>query len=193
MIAFLRGHLAGRGADWVDIDVQGVGFHAAISARDAAALPGAGRELTLLTEMLVRDDGVFLYGFLEAEERSAFRALLGVASVGPKTALAILGVFTLRQLSDAIVREDLVALSRVPGVGKKTAQRLCLELKDKLGGPGGPVGLAPGPRSEAASALVSLGYTPAEADAAVAEVASEAADPAGLVRAALRRLGASGQ
>jgi len=193
VIAFLHGRLHARGADWAELDVRGIGFRVALSARSAAQLPPVGEEATVLTELVLREEAVQLVGFLSAEEREAFRLLLTVASIGPKTALAILGRFSVPQLTEAIRQEDISALTGVPGVGRKTAQRLCLELKDRLPStaePGGGLRSLGGARGEAVAALVSLGYSDQEARQAVEAVDEDGTDDAaGLVRAALRRLG----
>lgn len=198
MIAFLRGEVAARGPGWVEIDVGGIGFRLIISAHAAAALPPPGAPVRLPTALAVREDGVTLFGFRDEAERAAFGALGSVAGVGAKLAVAVLSTFSTTELARALGAEDVTALCAVPGVGRKTAQRLILELKDRLGAPGAP-GLAgtvasgardSGPEGEAQAALVALGYSPPEAAAAVATVRGDApADAPALVRAALRELG----
>jgi Holliday junction DNA helicase RuvA len=199
VISFLRGRIAASGVDWVELDVGGVGFRAAVSRQAAAALPAPGSEARLPTELVVREDGVHLFGFADEAEREAFRALTAVSGVGGRTALAVLSALRPEALARAVQTEDLAALTAVPGVGRKTAQRLVMELKDKLpeggraGRPGGSSGPSAGPGAasdEAAEALVALGFAPEEAARALA--AADLPPEAGTVervRAALRVLG----
>jgi Holliday junction DNA helicase RuvA len=194
MIAFVRGRVQSRGSGWVELDVDGIGFHLTLSARAAQGLPAPGEEVSIVTEFLVREDGVVLFGFADAGEREAFRSLLSVATVGPKTALAVLSAFTLPALVSAVRREDVTALSCVPGVGKKTAQRICLELRDRMEQTMEPSSVGDGVTGEALAALISLGYSTAEASEAMAGLDGTAEGAAELVRAALRRLnGQSGR
>ena len=192
MIAFLRGRVAARGAGWAELDVGGIGFHLAVSVPAAASLPSAGQEATLLTVLVVREDGALLYGFADEAEREAFQALTGVAGIGPKTALAVLSALPAQALARAVEADDLSALIAVPGIGRKTAQRLVLELKGRVAAipPAPPSGgSAGGPEADARSALLALGYGLAESAAAVEQVRTEAGDAGALVRAALRVLG----
>ena len=191
MIAFLRGAVAARGAGWVEMDVGGVGFHVLVSGHAAAGLPAAGVEVQLPTVLVVREDGMQLFGFRDEEERSAFASLITVAGIGPRIALAILTSLRPAALAAALEREDLTALTRVPGVGRKTAQRLVLELRGKLagGGPSPDVPAGPPAVAEAHAALVALGYAAADAQSALATLDPAGQDAAQLVRAALRRLG----
>ncbi len=179
MIAFLRGRLASVDANQVVVDVGGVGYSLAVPAGTLDRLPATGREVTLHTSLQVREDAWSLYGFATPEERRAFELLVGVNGVGPRLALAVLSGLGPAGLAQAVLLEDAAALARVPGVGKKTAQRLILELRGKLGGLD-EAGLAPaaptaeaGPAgggdafAEAAAALAALGYSGAEAARAV--------------------------
>jgi Holliday junction DNA helicase RuvA len=196
VIAFLRGRVAGRGPGWAELDVGGIGFRLALSAHAGSALPPPGAEATVPTALVVREDGVALYGFRDEAERAAFLALTAVATVGPKTALAVLSVLTPEQLAAAVEAEDAEALVRVPGIGRKTAQRLILELKGRLQAapaapPRGAADPAAAAEAEARAALVALGYSPAEAAAAVEAVRGRATDAGELVRAALREKGLS--
>lgn len=190
MIAFLRGRVAARGPGWAELDVNGIGFRVAISAHAAQALPPPGDAATMPTTLVVREDGVALFGFRDGEERAAFAALTAVASVGPKIALAVLSTFTPEALARAVEAEDVAGLTRVVGVGRKTAQRLVLELKGQLAAGAGapPAEVEEGPEAEARAALVALGYAPAEAAAAVQRVAGQAGEAGALLRAALRGL-----
>jgi len=198
MISFLRGELAARGPGWVEMDVGGIGFRLTVSANAAASLPAPGAAVRLSTGLVVREDGVALFGFRDEAERDAFGALCSVAGVGAKMAVAVLSKFTPEALSRAIAAEDVTALCAVSGVGRKTAQRLILELKGQLTPSGSPAAIGAaaagtpvtGPEEEAHAALVALGYSAAQAAAALAAVraTTDAAAPA-LLRAALRHLG----
>ncbi len=197
LISFLRGRLAASGDDWVEVDVGGIGFRAAASAHTLAQLPPLGSEVRLPTVLTVREDGVALFAFGDDGERQAFRALAGVTGVGGRTALAVLSVLRPAALAAAVEAEDLAQLTRVPGVGRKTAQRLVLELKGRLPAAAGAPADGRSPSAspaegEARAALVALGYSEPEAAAAIAAVCGEGGDTERLVRAALRRL-ASGR
>lgn len=211
MIAHLRGRLVQATAGSVVVDVGGVGYRASVSAHTRGRLPPVGHEVLLHTSLQVREDSLALYAFADLEELELFEALLGVAGVGPKVALAILSATTPAEFRRAVVQEDVAALTRLPQVGKKTAQRLVLELRDRLGArgaagapaPAAPAAggeaaaaappAAPDPWSDALEALVALGYTRAEAAEALDHVRREAPAGAGapeVVRLALRWLGA---
>lgn len=190
MIAFVRGRVAGRGAGWVEVDVGGLGLQVLMSGKALTGLPGTGSEVTIPTLLVVREDAMQLYGFADTDERTAFASLTGVAGVGPRIALAILSGLRPAELAAALEREDVSALTRVPGVGRKTAQRLVLELRGKLAGEAPVAGAPSGPPAvaEAHAALVALGYLPTEAATALAAVDPKGQDAAQLVRAALRQL-----
>lgn len=191
MISFLRGRLVARGADWVEVDVGGIGFRASVSRHAARALPPTGAEAVLPTLLAVGDDGVRLFGFADEGEREAFRALTSVGGVGARTALAILSSLTPAALAQAIRDGDAAALTAVPGVGRKTAQRLLLELRERFDG-GAAGGGADTAAADAHAALVGLGYSGEEASRALAAAGAAAGDgdrdAAALVRAALRVL-----
>ncbi|MBI5232583.1 MAG: Holliday junction branch migration protein RuvA [Coriobacteriales bacterium] len=195
MIAFLSGRIAGRGPGEVLLDVGGVGYRLFVTTNSLAALPADGDEITIWTHLHVREDELSLYGFESAEERSAFQRLITVSGVGPKVALGVLSALTPDTLACAVASEDVALLSSVPGIGKKTAQRLCLELRDKLGAPeglaarSGAAATAPA-RDEAAVALLSMGFSSPEVDAALRGFEGDPADAAALVKHALKRLGA---
>jgi len=194
MIARLSGILAETAADHLVIDVNGVGYLAYASARTLSAIGPIGGSVLLLTEMQVREDAITLFGFGSASERDWFRLLTGVQGVGGRVALAILSVLDANELSRAIAGGDKAMIARANGVGPKLAQRIAMELRDKVGGvalgPGAaraPVGSA---SSDALSALANLGFRPAEASAAVAAASDELGPDAGLdalVRLALRK------
>ncbi|MBE0475822.1 MAG: Holliday junction branch migration protein RuvA [Coriobacteriia bacterium] len=193
MIAFLRGRVTARSLAGCVIDVGGVGYRLAMSTASLAALPSEGGEATVLTHLHVRADEMSLFGFATAEEKTLFEQLITVSGVGPKVALAALSAMPPAALVEAIVREDAAAVAAVPGIGKKTAQRVVLELKDKLGAPedlgaGGTRGAALGAAAEAREALLSMGFSPAEVGAAL-KGGPAGADAAALLRRGLRRLG----
>ncbi len=165
MIARLSGSVLERGPDWLVVDVGGVGF-LVYGPSGTLARASQGAEITLHTHLAVREDGMTLYGFAAADQLRLFQVLLGVSGVGPKAALALLSVMTADELSYAIASGNAAALARAPGVGQKLANRVVLELRDKLA-PGAPAAL-PGEESEVVAALIGLGYSQAEAIDAVA-------------------------
>jgi holliday junction DNA helicase RuvA len=194
MIARLAGTLAELSADSAVVDVGGVGYLVWASGKTLAALPPAGGDVILLTELQVREDSMTLFAFGSAAEREAFRQLTGVQGVGGRVALAILSILTPDELARAISAGDKAMIARASGVGPKLAQRIALELQGKLGlpaalGPGTTAGANPA-SNDALSALANLGFKPAEASAAVAKAVEELGPDAGLdalVRLALRK------
>ena len=195
MIARLHGILAETSADGAIIDVHGVGYQVQASSRTLDALGLIGGDVTLLTELQVREDGWTLFGFGSAGERETFRILTSVQGVGGRVALAILSVLNPEELAIAVSRGDKAMVARANGVGPKLAQRIVNELAGKLGSPAlaGAAG-APVPRGGAAadalSALANLGFKPADASAAVNAAQDELGPDAGLdalVRLALRK------
>jgi Holliday junction DNA helicase RuvA len=186
MIARLRGTLAARRGDGLVLDVNGVGY--LVQATPSALRhAGEGGELTVETYLHVREDALQLYGFADAEERVLFEQLLGVSGVGPKVALAIVSGSPPAELRRAIALDDTARFEAIPGIGKKTAQRVVLELKEKLGA-GAPEAIPIGqaaPHVVARDALVELGYSVAEAEAALAAVDPEL-PPEERVRLALK-------
>jgi Holliday junction DNA helicase RuvA len=197
MIAQLTGTLVEKGIDHVVVDVGGVGLRVTVSLQTLAELPAAASAVRLLTYLLVREDALTLYGFAVEHERTAFELCLGVQQVGPKLAMSILSTLSPEELAAAVRAGDHARLQRIPGVGKKTAERLALELRDKFDKAG--IGVAPRARPAAAtrvdpevvvSALVNLGYRPPEAARAVEEAAaaSPAASVPELIKKALRLL-----
>jgi Holliday junction DNA helicase RuvA len=195
MIARLTGTLAEAAPDHVVIDVKGVGYLVQASSRTLDALGSVGSDVLLLTELQVREDGWTLFGFGNAGEREAFRALTSVQGVGGRVALAILSVLDPSELAAAVSRGDKAMVARANGVGPKLAMRIVNELAGKLGSPAlaGTAGApAPrgGPAADALSALANLGFKPAEASAAVAAANEELGADAtldALVRLALRK------
>lgn len=175
MIARLRGSVLDRGLDWLVVDVGGVGFLVNVPAAVIAAA-AVGREITLHTQLVVREDGLTLYGFTEPQEQRLFQTLIGVNGVGPKVALALLSVLPADELSFAIASGNAAALARAPGVGQKLASRIVLELRDKMSS-AAPVSV-PGVESEdVVAALMALGYSQAEAIDAVARTDLPATAP----------------
>lgn len=194
MIAKLAGLLDSTGADHAVIDVGGVGYLVEASSRTLDALGPVGGEVTIHTELLVGDGFQRLIGFASAAERDWFRLLGGVQGVGSKVALAILGTLETGELQSAIAAGDAAMVARAPGVGPKLARRVVNELKDKAGGLAATTGGAPAPAggasADAVSALLNLGFKPAEASKAVAEAQGDLGADAGLdalVRAALKK------
>jgi Holliday junction DNA helicase RuvA len=201
VIGRLTGTIVERAADGsIVLDVSGVGYEVFVPL---GALAKLGHDVvTLHVHTHVREDALVLYGFATAEDRAAFRTLMGVSSVGPKLALAVLSHLSAKELATAIAREDRAAFQGIPGVGKKIVERLALELKDKLGfvavsstgSIAAPVISAPrisGPLGTVAGMLVSMGFRPSEADRAVAAIAKSAdgKEASVLLREALAALG----
>ena len=200
MIVSLRGKLIEAGVLRVVIESSGVGYEVNVPVTTAERLPKLGAEVFLLIHHVFREDGQALYGFAVAEEREFFKLLVEkVSGVGPKMALNILSRLSLPILRDAIIRGDVALLSQCPGVGKKTAERLVMELKDKVGLDGGAptvatlapaAALAPTPASDALAALVALGFKPVDADKGVRTAVAKLGPGATadqLVKAALGR------
>ena len=194
MIAHLRGRLEATGIDHAVIDVGGVGYLVGASAKTLAAIGPIGEAATLFTEMLVAEDSIRLVGFARPDERDWFRLLTGVQGVGARVALAILSVLEPVELAKAVGAQDKAMVARANGVGPKLAERIVRELKDKVGGviPGSltPVAAAMGAAQDAVSALLNLGFRPAEANAAVGAAEEELGADASLdalVRLALRK------
>ena len=181
MISYLKGELAGAWEGIAVVDVGGMGFRVFITDRDQADLPAVGEPVQLYTYLSVREDAIWLYGFLSEEDRQVFRQLLTVSGVGPKAALGILSALSANDLRFAVFSDDVKAISKAPGVGLKTAKKLILELKDRLKledaiPGGGSMGEEAGVHAqdadvtEAVEALVTLGYSSSEALRAVKRV-----------------------
>lgn len=194
MIAFLNGILAGKTQDTAFIDVGGIGYAVGMAAGSLAKLPETGERVQVHTHLYVREDAISLFGFLSVEEKNLFLRLNSVSGIGPKVALSALSVFSPQQLVAAITSQDVALVSRIPGVGKKTASRIILELKgsldaDLLGAAAGaaPVG-AGSVLQGVADALLSMGFTSAEIEIALKGAPEDADEPV-LLQYALRRLG----
>ncbi|MBX5469321.1 MAG: Holliday junction branch migration protein RuvA [Thermoleophilaceae bacterium] len=171
MIASLRGTVTVRRSDHVVLECGGVGYRLAVSAETLKQVPAAGSETFLHTHLVVRDDGMHLFGFASEEERELFHMLNGVQGVGPKVALAVLSGGSTRELLRAIGAGDAARFQAVPGIGKRTAERIIVELREKVAGeasavPGGAVATAASddPRTLARQGLVGLGFSAQEAD-----------------------------
>lgn len=170
MIASLRGKVKALGADWAIIDVHGIGFRVFLPSSTLSGLGGIGKEVELHTYMHVKEDGITLYGFAGIEELELFQTLLGVSGIGPRLALGILSAMTVEMTSTAIATGNIDLLKTVPGIGKKTAERLVLELKDKISAIPVAASLPGQDGSEVVAVLTSLGYSAAEANQAAARL-----------------------
>ena len=195
MIAFLKGTMAGRSADTAFVDVNGVGFAVYMPATDIVKLPEAGADMALFTHLAVREDAMTLYGFLSQEEHALFLRLIGVSGIGPKAALAALSTFSPRALADAVAAQDVALVQKIPGVGKKSASRIILELKGSFDASFESLLSEPSTQTilddrlkGAAEALLSMGFTSQEAELAL-KGAPEGATEAALLQYALKRLG----
>ena len=200
MIGFIRGELAEKGDGYIIVDVNGVGYEIFVPANSRAYLSEEGREVMVYTAMMVKEDDVSLYGFMRKGELDAFRKLITVNGVGAKAAISILSSFTLEQIQQAIAFEDVKTITKANGIGKKTAERIVLELKDKFGAAaaqeafqeatGSDVGadVVSDGRSEAVSALRALGYTRGEAMSALSSVEDSDLTAEEYIKRALRNL-----
>ncbi len=187
MISFLQGDVAEKGAGRVVLFVGGVGYEVLVPASSAGALPPVGRPARLFTRMQVRDDSMILFGFSSQDERGLFDQLITVTGVGPKVALSFLSVLSPDAIRRAVASGDVAALTLVPGVGKKVAQRVLLDLKDRLDG---DVVVVEGPLADVREALLALGLSAQEASDAMAGLGSDGDRPAEeLLREALQRVG----
>ena len=189
MISRIQGILVEKEFPQVVVSCHGVGYEIDVPMSTFYPLPRTGEEVTLLTHLVVREDAHLLFGFLTAPERTAFRQLLKISGVGPKVALSVLSGLSVEDLASAVAAEDAARLTKIPGIGKKTAERLVLELRDKL-----PKTLAHArPEGAAAaggdvvSALLALGYNEREAQAAVKQLAADL-PLADAIRQALKQL-----
>lgn len=199
MIGFIRGVLAEKGSGYIIVDVNGVGYEIFVPANSHAYLSTEGSEVMVYTTMMVREDDVSLYGFMRRGELDAFKKLITVSGVGAKAAISILSSFTMEQLQQAIVFEDAKTLTKASGIGKKTAERIVLELKDKfsIDGAGADdmavegteiLNGAQDARGEATDALISLGYTRAEASSALAGIKDQELTAEEYIKLALKNL-----
>ena len=193
MIGRLRGLLISKQPPSLLVEVGGIGYEVEAPMSTIYDLPSVGKEVTLLIHHAVKEDSVTLYGFLHEGERSLFRNLLKVSGIGGKIALAVLSGVSTDHFARLVQAGDVVALTKIPGIGKKTAERILVELRDRLDGlsstPGGPrlaVGAALDAAGEATVALNQLGYKPAEVTRLVQKVAVDGDDAEAIIRKALR-------
>ena len=188
MIALVSGAVAVRRADHVVIDCGGVGYRLAVSAQTLRQVPAVGRKTTLHTHLVVRDDALALFGFASEEERELFLMLLSVQSVGPKVALAVLSGGPPRELLAMLAAGDTARLQAVPGIGKRTAERIVVELRERVGAtvPDNAIALTrpDDPHAIARDGLIGLGYSAAEADELLEGLVSD--QPQELISSALR-------
>ena len=188
MIALISGTVAARRQDHVVVDCGGVGYRLAVSAETLRHVPAVGQTTTLHTHLVLRDDALSLYGFATEEERELFLMLLGVQAVGPKVALAVLSGGSSRDLLRAVAAGDSARLQAAQGVGKRTAERIIVELREKVGASvpptSGGAGAEDDPRGLARDGLLELGYSPQEADDLLREASGERAED--LISEALR-------
>ena len=188
MIVFLDGEVVEKGAGRIVLAVAGVGYDVQVPASVLAKLPPIGRSARVYTRLATRDDTMLLYGFASQDERALFDLLTGVTGVGPKVALAFLSSLAPDALRRAIVDGDAAALTIVPGVGKKVAQRVVLDLRDRLGGEGDVIAVE-GPVADVRDALLQLGLTPQEASEALRGLEPDGRPPEDLLREALQKVG----
>lgn len=200
MIAYLRGELLEKSdRHCLLLTPSGVGYEVSVATSTAAGLPGRGEEVSLHVHAQTGEDGTRLFGFATGEERAAFRALIEIPKLGPKTALSMLSCYRVGELALIAAREDAAALAQVPGIGKKSAQRMILELKyalaDVSAGPAAPAMQAPagGAYRDALAALINLGYAESQAAPLLREVldAEPDLDAAQAIRACLKKIAAA--
>jgi Holliday junction DNA helicase RuvA len=189
VIALVRGEVVTRLAGEVVIEAAGVGYRMAVSSGTLADVPAAGKEGRLFTHLVLRDDGIHLFGFSTQAERELFLLLIGVQSVGPKVALAVLSGGTPRELLNAIASGDSARFQAVPGIGKRTAERIIVELREKVAGRASDEIVvrrtaSDDPRTLAREGLIGLGFSPQETDALLDQAAGET--PEDLISEALR-------
>jgi len=197
MIGSVRGRIAAKAPPQLMVDVGGIGYELEAPMSTFFHLPAIGQEVSLLTHLVVREDAHVLYAFGTESERRLFRSLIKVSGVGPKIALALLSGISVEAFSGCVVNEDITALTKVPGIGRKTAERLIVEMRDRLKDSETPAGagivsvpVAASPESEAFGALVALGYRPAEATRLLKAAGPGTHSTEELIRRALQ--GASG-
>jgi holliday junction DNA helicase RuvA len=195
MIGSVRGRIASKTPPQLMVDVGGLGYELEAPMSTFFHLPAVGEEVSLLTHLVVREDAHILYAFGTEAERRLFRNLIKVSGVGPKIALALLSGISVEAFSRCIVNEDITALTKVPGIGRKTAERLIIEMRDRLKDPETPAGVAPvaaaaaSPETEAYGALIALGYRPAEATRLLKAVGPGTHSTEDLIRRALQGAG----
>ncbi|MBP6224174.1 MAG: Holliday junction branch migration protein RuvA [Rhizobacter sp.] len=189
MIGRLTGTLAEKSPPQLLIDVNGVGYEVDVPMSSFYNLPGLGERVTLLTHFVVREDAQILFGFLTHEERQTFRQLIRITGVGPRMALSLLSGLSVGELAQAVARQETARLVKVPGIGKKTAERLLLELKGKLADAiSAPASIADDAQADILQALIALGYSDREAAAALKNLPAGTSVSDG-IKLALKSLG----
>jgi holliday junction DNA helicase RuvA len=189
MIGRLTGLLAGKSPPQLLIDVNGVGYEVDVPMSSFYNLPAVGERVTLLTHFIVREDAQILFGFVTSDERQTFRQLIKITGVGPRMALSLLSGMSVGELAQAVARQETARLVKVPGIGKKTAERLLLELKGKLGDAlSAPASVASDNQADILQALISLGYSDREAAVALKNLPADASVGDG-IKLALKSLG----
>lgn len=197
MIGFLRGKLAAKHPPVLLLDVGGVGYEVEAPMSTFYGLPGVGADVMLHTHLVVREDAHILFGFGTERERSLFREVIKISGVGPRIALGILSGITVDEFHRCVEAQDAAALTRIPGIGRKTAERLIIEMRDRLKvlatgqpfevrGAAGATAAGPNPQAEAFSALVALGYKPAEVTRLLQKIDPSVTTTEDLIRHALR-------
>ena len=186
MIGRIRGTLLEKNPPEILVDVHGVGYEINVPMSTFYNLPDVGQEVTLLTHFIVREDAQLLYGFGTTKERAAFRQLIKISGIGARIALAVLSGMTVDALAQAVSKQESALLTRVPGIGKKTAERLVLELKGKISADLDGVTLGDN-RADVVAALVALGYSDREATAAAKKLSPDVSVSAG-IREALKSM-----
>lgn len=196
MIGRLQGTVLHKQAPDLLLDVQGVGYEVLVSLSTFFAVPAVGESVVLHTHFVVREDAQLLFGFSELTERALFRHLIKVNGVGPKMALAILSGMSASEFAQCVLNNDVATLVKLPGVGKKTAERLVIEMRDRVGdvdassvGSSAVAAKQPGIAEEAESALIALGYKPQDATKMVSRaISDDISSPEQLIRAALKSM-----
>jgi holliday junction DNA helicase RuvA len=187
LISLLEGEIVEKAGTRVVIAVGGVGYDVAVPSSVAALLPAVGRTTRIHTRMVVREDSITLYGFADPDERALFDLLTGVSGVGPKVALSFLSALTPDEIRRAVAAGDAATLTVVPGVGKKVAQRVVIDLREKFGGDA--VLVVDGPLADVREALLQLGLTPSEATEAMRGIETDGREADDLLREALQKVG----
>lgn len=200
MFAYVKGRLAAKDKDFIVVEANGIGYRIHTSLSTLEALGTVGNEVKIHTHLYVREDAMSLFGFASVEELGMFELLITVSGVGPKAAISLISTVSASKFGLAVITDDAKALTKAQGIGGKTAQRIILELKDKIKkeqitafganmGDNTPPGQTASVSYEAASALMALGYTPLEANRAVAAVYAEGMDLEAVIKGALKGMG----
>ncbi len=188
MFEFIKGSLIEKTPNKAVVETGGIGYRIAIALNTYTRLRATGQNAQFFLSQVVREDSNTLYGFIEKEERDLFETLIAISGIGPKTALAIIGHVEMASFHRAIATSDIRLLSKIPGIGKKTAERLVIEMRDKLKGK--PISHSDGLSGDAINALLNLGYNPIEAQKAVREALNEEKEDLGkIITLALKKVG----